>query len=54
MLDPGPILSATNEVTWGENDIRDDSPLMNDLGTSGIMSMEAGGRPGCKARVTGP
>jgi hypothetical protein len=27
---------------------------VNVLGTSGIISIESGGMPGCKARVTGP
>ena len=53
MDEPGPILSRKTkdvQVHLSNQPI----PATNVFGISGIMSIETGGTPGCKARVTGP
>jgi hypothetical protein len=53
IVEPGPILSEEKKIV-NYTICMSSIPETNVFGTSGIISIETGGRPGCKARVTAP
>ena len=53
-VEPGPILSEIEDQEIHLQRFDVNLPEMNVFGTSGIISIDAGGMPGCSARVTGP